>query len=162
MYKKVVEKNPSSLQYVPDHLKTQGMCGKAIEVDTYTLKFVPDHLKTEEMCEKVAEERSYLLQYVPNCLKMEETCEKAVRDDPSSLQFVPHYFVTQQQLKIWHDYDACYYDDKLIEWYDGYQKRKAQKAMIKEELLPIVWYRSRWWDWCISEDEKKETEKLWA
>ena len=54
------------------------------------------------------------------------------------------------------------YDDKLIEWFDGYQKRKAQKAKIKEELSPIVWYPSKWWDWCISEDEKKEAEKLWV
>ena len=28
-------------------------------------------------------------------------------------------------------------DDKLIRWYEGYQKRKAQKAKIKDELMPI-------------------------
>ena len=27
-------------------------------------------------------------------------------------------------------------DDEIIKWYDGYKKRKAQKAQIKEELLP--------------------------
>ena len=42
---------------------------------------------------------------------------------------------------------------------DGYQKRKAQKAKTKEELLPITWHPSRYWDWCMSEDEKKKTEK---
>ena len=26
------------------------------------------------------------------------------------------------------------YDDRAIKWYDGYQKCKAQKAKIKEEL----------------------------
>ena len=46
------------------------------------------------------------------------------------------------------------------EWCKGYKKPKALKALIKEELLPIAWYPSRWWDWCVSEDEKKETEKL--
>ena len=25
----------------------------------------------------------------------------------------------------------------------------------------IAWQPLRLWDWCISEDEKKETEKLW-
>ena len=40
--------------------------------------------------------------------------------------------------------------------------QKAQKAKIKEELLPIAWHPSRYLNWCISEDEKKETEKLWA
>ena len=39
-------------------------------------------------------------------------------------------------------------------------KCKAQKAQIKKELIPIAWYPSRHWDWCMSEDEKKETEKL--
>ena len=43
----------------------------------------------------------------------------------------------------------------------GKENRKAQKAKIKEELLHIAWYPSRWWDWCILEDKKKETEKLW-
>ena len=40
------------------------------------------------------------------------------------------------------------------------EKRKAQKAKIKENLLSIAWHPSRWWDWCVPEDEKKETEKL--
>ena len=26
-----------------------------------------------------------------------------------------------------------------LEWCDGYQNRKAEKAKIKEELLPILW-----------------------
>ena len=41
----------------------------------------------------------------------------------------------------------------------GMKAIKAQKASIKEELMPIAWHPSRYWDWCMSEDEKKETEK---
>ena len=66
----------------------------------------------------------------------------------------------QGQLKIWHDDDDYCKDDELIELYDGYKKRKAQKAKIKKELMPIAWHPSRWWDWCVPEDEKKETGKL--
>ena len=51
-------------------------------------------------------------------------------------------------------------DDDIIEWYEGHLKRKAQKVKIKDELMPIAWHPSRWWDRCIPEDEKKETEKL--
>ena len=40
------------------------------------------------------------------------------------LEFVPDWFVTHQQLKLWHDND----DDEITEWYDGYQKRKTQKV----------------------------------
>ena len=89
-------------------------------------------------------------------------CDKAEWGNRFSLQFVPDWFVTQQQLKLWHYYDDYCNDDKLIKRYNRYKKRKAQKASIKEELLPVTWHPSRWWDWCIPEDEKKETEKLWA
>ena len=51
-------------------------------------------------------------------------------------------------------------DGVIIKWYNGYQKRKTQKAKRKEELMPIAWHPSRWWDWYVSDDEKKETEKL--
>ena len=43
----------------------------------------------------------------------------------------------------------------MIEWYDGYKKRKAQKARIKDELIRIAWHPDRVIDWCMSEDEKR-------
>ena len=52
-------------------------------------------------------------------------------------------------------------EDKFFERYTVSKKRKAQKASIKEELLPITWHSSRWWDWCVPNDEK-QTKKLWA
>ena len=62
---------------------------------------------------------------------------------------------------MWYEYcDENDDEDNLFKWYDGYKKRKVQKASIKEELLPIAWHPSRYWDWCMSEDEKQETEKL--
>ena len=68
-------------------------------------------------------------------------------------QFVPDWFVTQQQLDIWCDNDYVYNNgNQIIEWYKGYQKRKAQKAKIKEELLPIAWHPDRVINWCVSED----------
>ena len=88
------------------------------------------------------------------------SCIKAVEVDPSFLQIVPDWFVTQQQLKIWHDDDEYCSDDEIIKWYDGYKKRKAQKASIKEGLMPITWNPSRWWNWCVPEDEKRTTEAL--
>ena len=85
-----------------------------------------------------------------------------MKGDPYSFLFVPDWFMTRKQLKIWHD-DDKYCDEKLIiEWYKRYQKRKPQKAKINEEFMPIAWHPSRWWDWCVPEDEKQETEKLWA
>ena len=41
-----------------------------------------------------------------------------------------------------------------------WNKCKAQKAKMKEELMPIAWHPSRRWDWCVPKDEKRETEKI--
>ena len=82
-------------------------------------------------------------------------CDKAVKDDPSSMQFVPYWLVTQQQIDVWYENDHWYHNYDIIEWYEGYKKRKAQKAKIKEELLPIAWPLDRVMDWCMPEDEKR-------
>ena len=50
----------------------------------------------------------------------------------------------------------------FFKWYDGYKKRKAQKASIKEDLMPIAWHSLRWWGWCVPENEKGSVENLWA
>ena len=111
---------------------------QALEVDLHILRYVPDYLKTQKMC------------------------DEAVQNGLCTLKYVPDWFVTQQQLKLWDDDVYCCNDDYLIEWYEGYKKRKAQKASIKDELIPIAWHPLRWWDWCVHADEKKETKKLWA
>ena len=83
-------------------------------------------------------------------------CDKAVEEDLYLLEYVPDWFVRQEQIDLWHDdyYDDDYYDYGMIEWYDGYKKRKAQKAKIKEELMPIDWHPDRVMDWRMSGDEK--------
>ena len=113
------------------------MCIKALEIDPWLLHAVPDHFKTQEMC------------------------NEAVRDDSFSLQFVSDWFVTQQQIKSWHDDDYYCDSSNLVRQHDGYQKRKVQKASIKEQLLPIAWHPNWYMNFCMSEDNKKETEKLW-
>ena len=69
-------------------------------------------------------------------------CNKAVEADPCLLKFV-HARFRMHCLKV-------------------VEKRKAQKPQVKKELMRVAWHPSRWWDWCVPEDEKKETEKLWA
>ena len=104
--------------------------------------------------------------YVPDHLKTEKMCKKAVKKDSWSLKYVPDWFVMHQKiLRIMKPIidRRCMFlhnDDDLIKWYEGYKKQKTQKAQIKEELLPIAWHPSRYCDLCMSEDEKKETEKF--
>ena len=96
------------------------------------------------MCNKAVEVGPWQLKDVPNHFKKQKIWIDGVRRDPYSLQFVPDSLVTQQQIDIWYDDDEYCDDDGVIKWYQVYQKRRAQKAKIKEELLPIAWHPSRW------------------
>ena len=82
-------------------------------------------------------------------------CDKAVEEDLCLLEYVPDWLVRQEQMDLWDEDDYWYHDDEIIEWYEGYKKRKAQKAKIKEGHLPIAWHHNRVMDWCMSEDEKR-------
>ena len=100
--------------------------------------------------------------FIPDRFKTQEMCIKALEANQRQLKYVPDWFLAHQQLKMWRNNDDYCNNDELIEWYEGHQKRKTQKAQIKKELMPIAWHPSRYWDWCMSEDEKQVTEKLWA
>ena len=52
MCEKAVEDEPETIEYVPNHLKTEEMHKEAVCKETYALRHVPDHLKTQEMCKK--------------------------------------------------------------------------------------------------------------
>ena len=41
-----------------------------------------------------------------------------------------------------------------------FEKRKELKKELSEELMPVAWHPNRWWDWCVSEDEKKEMDPM--
>ena len=116
------------------------MCNEIMRTMHNAFHRIPDRFKTQEMCIKAVGVDPSFLQLVPNHFKMQGICDKAVRDDSFSLQFVPDWFVTREGVDIWYD---DYYDDggfhwdnddedKFFEWYDGYKKRKAQKAKIEK------------------------------
>ena len=144
-----------ALRYDPYRLKTQDMCSQAVRSNPPVFFLVPDSFKTQEMCDKALDVDPWSLNNVPDQFKTQEMYDKAVKDDPSSLQFVSDWFVTQQKIHAWYDDDYWYDNHEMIEWYDSYKKRKAQKSKIKEEILPISWYPSRVMDWCMSEDENR-------
>ena len=155
MCNETMRNNPYTLRYVPDHLKTREMCIRAVKVDSWLLKHVPDHFKTQEMCIKGIGVDPWLLGHVSDRFKTQEMCNEAVKVDPCLLCDVPDWFVTQKQTDAWYDDDCWHHDDEIIEWYDGHKRRKAPKAKIKEDLLPIAWHLDRVMDWCMSEGEKR-------
>ena len=161
IYDKEVRRDPRYLEFIPDLFKKQEMCIKVVEEDSYQLWCIPDHLKSQAMCERANEKFPYNLRFVPDYFKTRKMCKGVVEKYPWALKYIPDWFVASEQLNLWRDYHCPYHNNEMIKWYEGYKKQKVQKAEIKEEVIPIAWHPSRWYDWCISEDEKKETEKLW-
>ena len=102
------------------------MCERAVEESRRSLEFVPDHLKIGEMCEKAVEVVPYMLEDVPDHLKTQEICIEAVSDKPYTLRYVVDWFVTQEQIDLWDD--DIFFKRYKAEWYEGCQKRKAQKG----------------------------------
>ena len=41
-----------------------------------------------------------------------------------------------------------------------FEKHKALKKELSEELMPLVWHPNRWCDLCVSENEKKEIDPM--
>ena len=86
------------------------------------------------MCEKAVVKSPSLLQYMPDHLKAQEMCDDPVCRRPWLLKYVPDWFITKQQIKVC--FDHC--GDDVIKWDNGYQKLKAQKAKIKEEIILLL------------------------
>ena len=164
MCNEAVRINSLLLAYVLDRFKTQEMCNDAAEKDLYMLRHVPDHFWPQEMLNEIMRTMPDAFYSISDHFKTQEMCDKAVKEDSFSLEYVPDWFVTQEQIGLWDDKCYEWYDDgkdrffddddedNPFDWYEGYQKRKVQKASIKEELMLIAWHPSRWRDWCMSED----------
>ena len=69
------------------------------------------------------------------------------------------------------NYDDTNYDEddsetilrvRLLAWHIKFEKRKALKKDINEELMLEAWHPRRWWNSCMSEDEKKEIEAIFT
>ena len=79
----------------------QETCEKAVEKEPCTLQFVPDHLKVWEMCEKAVEKYPWLLKYIPDRYKTKGISNEVVQKIPCLLEYVP--LSVQEQLRSWDD-----------------------------------------------------------
>ena len=51
---------------------------------------------------------------------------------------------------------------RLLVWYIKLEERKALLKELNEELMLIAWHPRRWWNFCMTEDEKKEIELVFT
>ena len=43
---------------------------------------------------------------------------------------------------------------KLFLWLSTINLNNAKH--IRKEIMPVAWHTTRWWDWCMPQDEKNE------
>ena len=50
---------------------------------------------------------------------------------------------------------------RFLVWHTKFEKRRElKKKKISEELMPVAWHPTIWWNWCMSEDEKEEINSM--
>ena len=47
-------------------------------------------------------------------------------------------------------------------WRNRLKQDKAFTKELGKELLPAAWRPTRWWDWCMPEDEEKVVEYIFT
>ena len=65
---------------IPDHLKTQKRCNKAVACNPEMLHYMVDKFKTQEMYIKAVEGDPFQLRHVFDEIKTQEMCIKAVEE----------------------------------------------------------------------------------
>ena len=63
-------------------------------------------------------------------------------------------------VEVWHDENDYWNNDEVVGWYNSHKQRKIWINKAYKEMLPVAWYPSHYWDWCMPEDEKKRDRKV--
>ena len=106
-------------------------------------------------------------------------CDRVTFKDPFMLVYCPYNedfdrfkFIANQSYILPVDLDKVNLDNdnsfdendpditvrvKLLAWRSRFKKRKLlKKKKISEESIPVTWPPKRWWNFCMSKDNKKE------
>ena len=51
---------------------------------------------------------------------------------------------------------------RLLVWHIIFEKRKALKKELNKEIMETRWHPKRCWNYCMSEDQKKEIEPIFT
>ena len=78
----------------------------------------------------------------------------------ANTQHILHIIIQEQEdyikLKLKEEEE----EEKEIIALKNMHKLKFYKS-LHEEVIKIAWHPNRYWNWCLTEDEKQEIEKLW-
>ena len=148
---RIISDDSFSLRYVPDQYKTQQMCDKVVGDCIPALKFVPDWFVARKM-----------IKILFTALYTEENI-LYFNEDSGNVVFICIVMgILNRDLNNINLDNTNYHEDdpdtiivRLFTWHIKFEKHKKD---LSEDLMPIAWHPKRWWNFCVSEDEKKEIE----
>ena len=155
MCDRVVSEDRFLIVYCPNKYETQRMCDEAVDDFLAALKFIPDRFVASKMFKKLLT----VLYADDNILYFNE--------DSGNVIFSCNEMGI---LNIDLNNDTNYNEDdpetiihiKLLAWLIKFEKRKPLKKELNEELMLVAWHPRKWWNFCMSEDEKKEIEPIFT
>ena len=169
---------------IPDQYKTQEMCDRVVSEDPFLIVYCPDKYKTQEICDEAVDDYLAALKLIPDWFvtnKMIKELYTALYSDENILYFkkdsgnavfyyneIGIFNIDLNNINLDNNFDGDDPDTiiliRLLAWHSHskFEKRKVLKREINEELMPIAWHPKRWWNFCISEDEKKEIEPIFT
>ena len=134
------------------------MCGKVVDDCLAALKFVPDWFITIKMIKK----KLFTALYTDENIQY-------FNEDSGNVTFCCNEMgICRVNLNNINFEDTRYEGDdrdtiiliRLLAWHIKFEKCKALKKKISEGLMAIAWHLKRWWNFCISEDKKKEIDPI--
>ena len=131
------------------------MCDKAVYDFVTALKFIPDWFVTGKIIKKL---HNALFTH-DDILFFVEDCNNAnFFGDEMGILSVDLNNINLDDINFYGDNPETIIHVRLMAWRNRLKQCKAFKKDISKELIPLAWNSNRWWDWCMSEDEKKVVE----
>lgn len=115
--------NAFGLEWIPESLRSAGLCEIAVRKRPEDLDYVPPVLRTSELCACAVEQDGRALEFVPDGLKSRGLCEAALQNDFCALHWVPEAFKT---------YEICL---QALEMAAQWTKRKIESCEMDHYRL---------------------------
>ena len=157
MCERINSEIPFSLRCVLDQYKTQKMCNKAVHDCLAALKLAPDWFVTRKMIKKI-----FTVLYVDeNILYFNGDSSNVVFNyNETSIRNIDLNCIKLGDNNFDKDDPEIIIMSDFWQGISNLKKRKAFKKELNKELMPVGWHPNRWWDWRMSQNEKRETDPM--
>ena len=165
---------------IPDQYKTQEMRDRVVSQDPFLILYCPNQHKTQKMWDKAVDDPLGALKLMPYWFVTNKMIKKlftALYADENILYFnedsgnvvfscneMGILNIDLNNINLDHNFDADDSDTiiliRLLVWQIKFEERKELKRDLNEELMLVAWHPKRWWDFSLSEDDKKEIDPI--